>query len=107
MTLCFKLLGLQSHDIDIALSSMMGVAFAEHLVEFMTSKGESMKEATTIARNPEQSKHLETAMVKVLGLELDLVNLRSEVYAEGSRIPSEVVSNPSPDSKYTVHIWIS
>lgn len=51
-----------------------------------------MREPAKIARNPEQSKHLETAMVNVLGLDIDLVNLRSEVYAEGSRIPTEVVS---------------
>lgn len=70
---------------------MMGVPFAEHLVEFLTSKGHTMREAHKIARNPEQSKHLETAVVNVLGTDIDLVNLRSEVYAEGSRIPSEVV----------------
>lgn len=71
---------------------MMGVPYAEHLVQFMSSKGETMREPAKIARNPEQSKHLETAMVNVLGLDIDLVNLRSEVYAEGSRIPTEVVS---------------
>jgi len=70
---------------------MMGVAFAEHLVRFMSEKGHIMRGATTIARNPDQSKHLETAMVNVLGLDIDLVNLRGEVYAEESRIPSEVV----------------
>jgi tRNA nucleotidyltransferase (CCA-adding enzyme) len=87
----WQLLGLNSNDIDVALSTMMGVAFAEHLVQFMSQRGHVMREATTIARNPDQSKHLETAMVNVLGLDIDLVNLRSEVYAEGSRIPSEVV----------------
>jgi tRNA nucleotidyltransferase (CCA-adding enzyme) len=71
---------------------MMGVAFAEHLVAFMRSKGHAMKEVIKIARNPEQSKHLETARVTaVLGYDIDFVNLRSEVYTEGSRIPSEIV----------------
>ena len=42
-----------------------------------------------IESNPEQSKHLETARMKVAGLELDLVNLRSEKYADQtSRIPT-------------------
>ena len=38
--------------------------------------------------NPEQSKHLETARMTVDGLELDLVNLRSETYTD-SRIPGD------------------
>ena len=87
----FQLLGLESHDIDIALSSMMGVPFAELLVPFMDAKGLPTKGVTKIGRNPEQSKHLETAKTAVLGLEVDFVNLRSEVYNEGSRIPSEIV----------------
>ncbi|KAG1769639.1 hypothetical protein EDD22DRAFT_948891 [Suillus occidentalis] len=48
-----KLLGMDSNDIDICLTDMMGVAFAE-------------------------------------GFILDFVNLRSEEYAEDSRIPTEV-----------------
>lgn len=30
--------------------------------------------------NPEQSKHLETARMKIMGVWVDLVNLRTEVY---------------------------
>ena len=47
-----------------------------------------------IQANPHQSKHLETAKMHILGLEMDFVQLRSEEYAEGpnaSRIPSSVV----------------
>ena len=40
-----------------------------------------------IMANPAQSKHLETANVRILGTFVDCVNLRSEVYAEDSRIP--------------------
>jgi tRNA nucleotidyltransferase (CCA-adding enzyme) len=70
---------------------MMGVTFADHFVSFLASKGHIVRDAVKVARNPDQSKHLETAMVTVLGLDVDLVNLRSEVYADDSRIPSEVV----------------
>lgn len=70
---------------------MMGVTFAEHFVSFVGSKNLPVKTVSTIARNPEQSKHLETARTTVLGVDLDFVNLRSESYAEGSRIPTEVV----------------
>ena len=77
---------------DIALSDMMGVAFAENLTEFAQSKGMEMGHFAKIEQNPDQSKHLETATLKIFGLDIDLVNLRSEEYAEGSRIPTGVVS---------------
>lgn len=70
----------------------MGLAFAEHLANFAHSKGVTTGTITKIEQNPDQSKHLETATFKILGLDLDLVNLRSEEYAEGSRIPTGVVS---------------
>ena len=70
---------------------MMGVAFAEEFVSFVSSKDFPVKTVAKIARNPEQSKHLETARTTVLGVEIDFVNLRSESYADGSRIPTEIV----------------
>lgn len=70
---------------------MMGVTFAEQFVAFVSSKDLPVKSVATIGRNPDQSKHLETARTTVLGIELDFVNLRSESYAEDSRIPSEIV----------------
>ncbi|KZP15234.1 hypothetical protein FIBSPDRAFT_750637 [Athelia psychrophila] len=86
-----KLLGSDSNDIDIALENMMGLTFAEHFVQFVArEKGITEAKVTKIERNPNQSKHLETARAKVLGIELDLVNLRSEEYSEGSRIPSDI-----------------
>ncbi|KAF8167836.1 hypothetical protein B0H34DRAFT_683268 [Crassisporium funariophilum] len=85
-----KLLGSQSKDIDVALSDIMGLAFAEHLTSFAQTKGVEMGSITKIEQNPDQSKHLETATFKVFGLDIDLVNLRSEEYADGSRIPAQV-----------------
>ncbi|KAF7986165.1 hypothetical protein HWV62_38552 [Athelia sp. TMB] len=86
-----KLLGSDSNDIDIALEDMMGLTFAEHFVQFVArEKGIAEAKVTKIERNPDQSKHLETARAKVLDTELDLVNLRSEAYTEGSRIPSDI-----------------
>lgn len=40
--------------------------------------------------NPDQSKHLETARMRLLDLWIDFVNLRSEDYSENSRIPTMV-----------------
>ena len=57
-----------------------------------------MLQIAVIMSNPEQSKHLETARMKVAGLELDLVNLRSEEYAESSRIPTMKFGTPEEDA---------
>lgn len=71
---------------------MTGVSFANRLAEFLKSdKNESVRDPVTVEANPDQSKHLETAKMKLWGLELDLVNLRAEEYAEDSRIPNQTV----------------
>ncbi|KAF9056441.1 hypothetical protein BJ165DRAFT_1433437 [Panaeolus papilionaceus] len=85
-----KLLGSQSNDIDVALSDIMGLPFAQHLSDYAQTRGITVGTVSKIEQNPDQSKHLETATFKVFGLDIDLVNLRSEEYAEGSRIPTEV-----------------
>jgi tRNA nucleotidyltransferase (CCA-adding enzyme) len=69
----------------------MGVAFAEHLTQYAKSKDIKLGHITKIEQNPDQSKHLETATLKVFGQDIDLVNLRSEEYVEDSRIPKQVV----------------
>jgi len=62
---------------------MTGQTFAQALAD----SGRIPNTGTTIASNPEQSKHLETTRVKMEELEVDLVNLRSEKYTAESRIP--------------------
>lgn len=83
-----KLMGRESSDIDIALDDMLGSAFAGVVNAHLQSAGQSVRGVAVIASNPEQSKHLETARMRVNGIWLDLVNLRSEEYASESRIPS-------------------
>ncbi|KAF8213616.1 hypothetical protein K438DRAFT_2009773 [Mycena galopus ATCC 62051] len=85
-----KLLGMQSNDIDIALADMMGDDFAGHLSAFAESKDVKTGPIAIFNPNPEQSKHLQTARIPIFGLELDLVNLRSEEYANNSRIPTAI-----------------
>ncbi|KAJ7480166.1 hypothetical protein B0H11DRAFT_1725232 [Mycena galericulata] len=85
-----KLLGMQSNDIDIALTDMMGEDFAGHLEAFAQRKNVKTGPIAIFNPNPEQSKHLKTARIPIFGLELDLVNLRSEEYADSSRIPTTV-----------------
>ena len=52
-----------------------------------------------IQANPEQSKHLETATVKVFDHWIDFVNLRAEEYTNDSRIPGEMrIGSPMEDA---------
>jgi tRNA nucleotidyltransferase (CCA-adding enzyme) len=91
-----QLLGMDSNDIDICLADMMGVTFAQGFVAFLSEqKGLHVHRIAKIESNPDQSKHLETARTTLLGIDLDFVNLRSEEYAEDSRIPTEVVCSRS------------
>ena len=87
-----KLLGKSSLDIDVALDNMMGKDFAELVNRHLASQGKETRHAAVIQSNPDQSKHLETARMKINNLWIDLVNLRSETYAQDSRIPT--VSSP-------------
>lgn len=93
-----KLIGRFSDDIDIALDDMLGKDFAEKVNEYLTLKGEEIHGIGVIQTNPEQSKHLETARLKVRGVWIDLVNLRSEAYAEDSRIPTMDFGTPTQDA---------
>ncbi|KIM33013.1 hypothetical protein M408DRAFT_14571 [Serendipita vermifera MAFF 305830] len=89
-----KLLGIDSHDVDIAINTMTGETFAQGLLD--TGRVQSI--GATIASNPEQSKHLATTCLKILGLEVDLVNLRSETYSKDSRIPTIEFGTPQEDA---------
>ena len=82
-----KLVGRESDDIDVALDTMLGKEFAEKVNEYLEANGMETKGIGVIHSNPEQSKHLETATMRVRDVWLDLVNLRSENYSEDSRIP--------------------
>ncbi|KAF2968274.1 hypothetical protein GQX73_g5336 [Xylaria multiplex] len=91
-----KLLGVESHDIDIAINTMTGEAFASKICELSEKPEVVEKHSITstdvgnlhkIAKNPDKSKHLETTTIKLFGLDVDFVNLRKETYSEGSRNP--------------------
>ncbi|KAL0427056.1 UNVERIFIED_CONTAM: CCA tRNA nucleotidyltransferase, mitochondrial [Sesamum latifolium] len=83
-----KLLGKECHDIDIAVDDMSGVEFCEKVNEYLQSIGKKTHGIGVSPRNPDQSKHLETAVVKLFDVPVDVVNLRSEDYSENSRIPT-------------------
>ncbi len=100
-----KLLGSTSNDIDISISSMTGYKFGTLMKEFLAQAENRAKydegiigKLAKIEANPERSKHLETVTTKILGLDIDLVNLRKETYAEDSRNPTMDFGTPEDDA---------
>lgn len=119
-----KLLGVPSHDIDVAINKMTGLQFGLRLKEYLEIPGNPEKYglegvATTekqsakagandksktvgglhkIEANPEKSKHLETVTTRILGLDIDLVNLRKETYTDESRNPQMEFGTPEEDA---------
>lgn len=71
---------------------MMGYEFATYVNKYLESQGVPTRSIAKIDSNPEKSKHLETATTKLFNQEVDFCNLRTEIYEEGSRIPSQIVS---------------
>ena len=118
------LLGVGSHDIDVSINKMTGLQFGLRMKEYLELPGnpekyglegvaktdsQSNKAGTTdksklvgglhkIEANPEKSKHLETVTTRVLGLDIDLVNLRKETYTEESRNPQMEFGTPEEDA---------
>lgn len=97
-----KLLGVDSHDIDVAISTMTGFRFGNFMKEYLDDPKNLAKykesgnpalndkeivKVYKIDANPEKSKHLETVTTRIFGLDIDLVNLRKETYLEDSRNP--------------------
>lgn len=115
-----KVLGKESHDIDVSINNMTGYQFGLLLKEYLkiagnlakyglttsTEPGDSMtqQELTSlgglhkIEANPEKSKHLETVTTRILGLDIDIVNLRKETYTEDSRNPQMEFGTPEDDA---------
>ncbi|XP_024532387.1 CCA tRNA nucleotidyltransferase, mitochondrial [Selaginella moellendorffii] len=93
-----KLLGVESHDLDIALDDMTGQQFCDRVLRCLRKTDPSCS-YKVIKSNPERSKHLETTKLEILGGELDVVNLRSETYSNDSRIPTSMkFGTPSEDA---------
>ena len=89
----------QPVDIDIALDDMLGREFAERLNEYLEEVGEQTHSVGVVLKNPEKSKHLETATMKVGTFWIDFVNLRAEEYTQDSRIPDLMrIGTPAEDA---------
>lgn len=83
-----KLMGKESHDIDIAVDNMSGAQFANLVLEWMKENNiKGAKNVTKVEANPDANKNLETAMLPILGTSIDFVQLRKDTYDENSRNP--------------------
>ncbi|CAN8074467.1 unnamed protein product [Agarophyton chilense] len=85
-------------DIDIALDTMLGIQFAERINHYLDEHHMPHASVGLIQKNPDQSKHLETATMRVMDVCLDLVNLRTETYSHDSRIPNIKIGTPYEDA---------
>ena len=93
-----KLLGIRPKDMDLMVDNITGPDFARLVALAVGGKAPAV-----IKENPEKSRHVETAKVRIptsLGeRELDVAMCRKEVYDENSRIPTEVSrATPQEDS---------
>jgi tRNA nucleotidyltransferase (CCA-adding enzyme) len=109
-----KLLGVDSQDIDVGISTMTGYQFGLAMQDYLKVPGnlDKYKNLHTndkayqnkigalhkIEANPEKSKHLETVNTRIFGLDVDLVNLRKETYSEKSRNPQMEFGTPEEDA---------
>ncbi|KAL8885503.1 MAG: hypothetical protein Q9192_006634 [Flavoplaca navasiana] len=98
-----KLLGVGSKDIDIAIDSMTGYKFGLLMKQYLERPDTQAKypksvKLSKIEANPEKSKHLETTTGHIMGLDIDLVNLRKETYTEDSRNPQMEFGTPEDDA---------
>ncbi|EPY34494.1 tRNA nucleotidyltransferase [Angomonas deanei] len=105
------LLGLNSHDIDIAIESspelqVSGERFAKEVSLYQGSHGERERTVSVIRVNPDLSKHIETATVNVYDLPIEFCALRTDDYCEDSRIPLVRPGTPLEDAlrrDYTIN----
>jgi tRNA nucleotidyltransferase (CCA-adding enzyme) len=86
-------------DIDIALDDKLGREFADELNQWLSDHGRETHSVGVVLKNPEKSKHLETATMRVNNYWIDFVNLRAEEYTSDSRIPDLMrIGTPEEDS---------
>ncbi|KAL6513728.1 hypothetical protein OROHE_019588 [Orobanche hederae] len=94
-----KLLGKECYDIDIVLDNILGREFCEKVNHYYLSVvGEEASEIVDFPSNPDKSKHLDTARMRLFDISVDFVNLRAEDYSQNSRIPTMKFGTPTEDA---------
>jgi tRNA nucleotidyltransferase (CCA-adding enzyme) len=105
-----KLLQKDNDDIDICIDTCSGQEFTSELKTWYDSRGAASLCSTVgvIKASSEKSKHLETAVVRITVtgqdvppgtvVSLDFVQLRSETYADDSRVPVAKAATAEEDA---------
>ncbi|XP_031394580.1 tRNA nucleotidyltransferase cca2 isoform X2 [Punica granatum] len=79
----------------------------DKVTEYLASTGEEAQGLAVIPSNPDQSKHLETARMRLYDVWIDFVNLRSEKYSENSRIPTQMDFGTAEEDAYRRDLTIN
>lgn len=85
-----KLLNKNSDDIDVTINKISGYEFVKGMKDYYAFHGC----IGHIKANPNKSKHLETAVMKIYGIFVDFLSLRKEEYFD-TRIP--IIKNCSAE----------
>ncbi|CAB60249.2 CTP 3'-tRNA nucleotidyltransferase Cca1 [Schizosaccharomyces pombe] len=94
-----KLLRIESHDIDVAIDCMSGFEFAQHLQSYLAQQHPDWEtKVIKIDANPLKSKHLETATARIMGMDIDIVNLRHHDYTNSNSSNKLVFGTPLEDA---------
>ncbi|XP_023522807.1 CCA tRNA nucleotidyltransferase, mitochondrial-like [Cucurbita pepo subsp. pepo] len=86
---------------------MLGSEFVDKVREYLLTVGEEAQGVAVIPCNPEQSKHLETARMRIFDIWIDFVNLRCEEYSENSRIPTKQKFGTAEEDAYRRDLTIN
>lgn len=89
-----KIMGKETYDIDIALDKISGHSFVVGMCEFY---GRELSSVGLVKSNPDKSKHLETAVMRIGDRFVDFVCLRTERYTQ-TRIPEIMLGTPTEDA---------
>ena len=91
-----KILGNENEDIDITLDNITGQEYLKYLESEISKTEENT--IKIIKNSNEKSSHLQTATINIFGKDIDIVNLRKEVYAQNSRVPEISRGTPEEDA---------
>ena len=87
-----KLLSIPNDDIDITIDNITG----QEYISLLNSENSQIYKI--IKNTNEKSSKLETATINLYGKDIDIVNLRKEIYSKNSRVPLIEKGMPEEDA---------
>ena len=90
-----KILNIHNEDIDITIDNISG---QEYISLLSQANSDSSKLYKIIRNTNEKSSKLQTATINLYGKDIDIVNLRKEIYTQNSRVPIISPGTPEEDA---------